>query len=194
MSQNSSSDLIALASKLSPKQKQCLRLVLQHKTSKEMAKELGVTSHAVDMRLRTAMAALGVSSRLEAANILARAEKVDIDSRFVYRTPDMALSSHVADHQQHGLTSLSERTKDRSCLDNAERISPAYNQSSGDDCQTFDKPDVWDVLCNNFIVGTGDGKPGFVIRRMLFVFTIVVASLFSFSSFVFAMKLLATWD
>ncbi len=126
--------------------------------------------------------------------MLEQAEKVDIDSRFVYRTPDMALSSHVADHQQHGLTSLSERTEDRNWLDNAERISPAYNQSSGDDCQNFEKPDVWDVLCTNLITGPKDGKPRTVVRCNFIVFTIAIASLFSFSSFVFAMKLLATWD
>ena len=36
-------------------QRDCLRLVYRHMTSKDIARTLGVSPHTVDMRLRTAM-------------------------------------------------------------------------------------------------------------------------------------------
>lgn len=51
-------------------QRDCLRRVYVHMTSKDIARELGVSPHTVDMRLRTAMKTLGVASRIEAARLL----------------------------------------------------------------------------------------------------------------------------
>ena len=51
-------------------QRDCLRLVYQHMTSKDIARVLNVSPHTVDMRLRTAMKTLGVASRIEAARLL----------------------------------------------------------------------------------------------------------------------------
>lgn len=51
-------------------QRDCLRLVYQHMTSKDIARVLNVSPHTVDMRLRTAMKTLGVPSRIEAARLL----------------------------------------------------------------------------------------------------------------------------
>jgi DNA-binding CsgD family transcriptional regulator len=51
-------------------QRDCLRLVYQHLTSKDIARILGVSPHTVDMRLRTAMRTLSVASRIEAARLL----------------------------------------------------------------------------------------------------------------------------
>jgi len=57
--------------KLTERQRECLRLVLRHYTSKEMARELGIGVDAVDQRLKGAMKKLGVATRLEAARMLA---------------------------------------------------------------------------------------------------------------------------
>nr|WP_310522736.1 helix-turn-helix transcriptional regulator [Polymorphobacter sp.] len=51
-------------------QRDCLRLVYRHMTSKDIARVLGVSPHTVDMRLRTAMKTLAVGSRIEAARLL----------------------------------------------------------------------------------------------------------------------------
>ena len=61
--------------RLSTGQKDCLRLVLAHKTSKEIARELEISSHTVDQRIRYAIRALGARSRMQAAMYLAEAEK-----------------------------------------------------------------------------------------------------------------------
>ncbi len=55
-------------------QRDCLRLVYQHMTSKDIARLLGVSPHTVDMRLRTAMRTLQVANRIEAARLLVQEE------------------------------------------------------------------------------------------------------------------------
>ena len=59
---------------LSDGQKACLRLVAQGMSSKEIAKALGLTPQTVDTYVKSSMARLGVSSRREAARILAASE------------------------------------------------------------------------------------------------------------------------
>ena len=65
------SDRIA---KLTEAQRVCLRMVLMHLSSKDIARELGISPHTVDQRLRMAIQILGVANRFEAARILARHE------------------------------------------------------------------------------------------------------------------------
>lgn len=60
---------------LSEGQRACLRGVLAMRSSKEIAKELGISPHTVDKRLKDAMKILGVSSRVEAARMLASEER-----------------------------------------------------------------------------------------------------------------------
>jgi DNA-binding CsgD family transcriptional regulator len=55
-------------------QKDCLRLVMQHFSSKEIARKLVLSPHTVDKRLKLATAILGVSSRVDAARMLAEVE------------------------------------------------------------------------------------------------------------------------
>ena len=60
--------------KVTEGQRACLRMVLQHKSSKEIGRALGISSHTVDQRLKQAMKHLGASSRVEAARRLAALE------------------------------------------------------------------------------------------------------------------------
>ena len=59
-------------SRLSPRQLDCLRLVDQHLSSKEIAVELGISSHTVDQRIRGALQILGVERRSQAARKVAQ--------------------------------------------------------------------------------------------------------------------------
>ena len=61
--------------RLTEGQRECLRRVLRHMSSKEIARELGISSHTVDQRLRIAMHALGTTSRVEAAKLLVAREQ-----------------------------------------------------------------------------------------------------------------------
>lgn len=56
--------------KLTTRQRDCLRLVLHHKQSKEIGRELGISPMTVDNHFRSAIQTLGVSSRVEAALLL----------------------------------------------------------------------------------------------------------------------------
>jgi DNA-binding CsgD family transcriptional regulator len=60
-------DILAILTSLTPKQRQVLDLLIQHKTSKEIARELGISPHTVDQRVQFAKEKLGVDSRSEAA-------------------------------------------------------------------------------------------------------------------------------
>jgi len=58
--------------RLTAGQLDCLRLVDQHLSSKEIAAELGISSHTVDQRVRQALATLGVERRAQAARLVAQ--------------------------------------------------------------------------------------------------------------------------
>lgn len=56
--------------KLTPRERDCLRLVLPLQESKRIAPELGLTAGTVDQYLKSAARKLGVSGRREAAELL----------------------------------------------------------------------------------------------------------------------------
>src|SRR5437868_7937677 len=65
-------DMAQRVARLSTGQLDCLRLVDQHLSSKEIAAELHISPHTVDQRIRQALATLGVERRAQAARIVAR--------------------------------------------------------------------------------------------------------------------------
>ena len=58
--------------RLSKGQLDCLLLVDQHLSSKEIASELGISPHTVDQRVRGALQVLGVERRAQAARMVAQ--------------------------------------------------------------------------------------------------------------------------
>lgn len=86
----------ALVAKLSDGQRECLRRVLRHQTSKDIARDLGVSPHTVDQRLRVAAKTLGVASRIEAALVLAGHENAgpELYQPAVYQSSDIASELH----------------------------------------------------------------------------------------------------
>ncbi|MDB5445569.1 MAG: transcriptional regulator, LuxR family [Phenylobacterium sp.] len=61
-------------SALTPQERECLRLVAQQRSSKEIALELGISKASVDTYCNRARAKLGVSSRRAAARLIMGAE------------------------------------------------------------------------------------------------------------------------
>ena len=57
----------AMLEKITPKQREVLRLALVRKSSKEIARELGIVARSVDQRLDAARITLGAATRFEAA-------------------------------------------------------------------------------------------------------------------------------
>src|SRR6476646_643325 len=64
--------MAARVARLTPAQLDCLRLVDQHLSSKEIAAELKISPHTVDQRIRQALGILGVERRSQAARIVAQ--------------------------------------------------------------------------------------------------------------------------
>lgn len=64
-------EMMARLARLSAGQRDCLRLVDQHHSSKEIAAQLKISPHTVDQRIRGALQILGVERRAQAARLLA---------------------------------------------------------------------------------------------------------------------------
>jgi DNA-binding CsgD family transcriptional regulator len=73
-------------SRLTEREKVCLRQWLQHKSAKEIAADLGISHHAVEKRLKMARTKLGATSSLEAARMLGAVEGY---GQTVARSPDL---------------------------------------------------------------------------------------------------------
>jgi DNA-binding CsgD family transcriptional regulator len=77
-------------SRITDGQRACLRLVLRHMSSKDIARALGISRHTVDQRIKLAMRQLGASSRVDAALRLAQLESWEEYQGSVYQAPDIA--------------------------------------------------------------------------------------------------------
>jgi len=75
---------------LTERQRVCLRMVYGHMSSKDIARELKISPHTVDQRLRFAIRHLGVSTRIEAAKILAAHEGLTPYHSALYQPSDIA--------------------------------------------------------------------------------------------------------
>jgi DNA-binding CsgD family transcriptional regulator len=73
-------------SRLTEREKVCLRQWLSHKSAKEIAADLGISHHAVEKRLKMARTKLGATSSLEAARMLGEAEGY---GQAVAQSPDL---------------------------------------------------------------------------------------------------------
>ncbi len=105
--------------RLSAGQRQCLELVNQHLSSKEIALRLGISPHTVDQRVRQALQILGVEKRGEAARLVAAAKGTDASvaggnppyQRLIHQPPH--IDAPAAGGQQDGAVSHQIRHADR---------------------------------------------------------------------------------
>jgi DNA-binding CsgD family transcriptional regulator len=96
-------DLASRVARLTAGQRECLYLVDDHATSKEIARQLGISRHTVDARLRGAIQTLGVSSRREAAVIYRAAMQAEGYQPFAYQSPRIvtaALADEFSGHDE----------------------------------------------------------------------------------------------
>src|SRR5690606_1762496 len=80
---------------LTPKQREVLDLLIEHKTSKEIGRELGISPHTVDQRIQFAKEKLGASSRSEVAQLYRRL--VEICGQLTYEDSGIAAAAAEAD-------------------------------------------------------------------------------------------------
>jgi len=80
---------------LTAKQREVLDLLIEHKTSKEIARELGISPHTVDQRIQFAKEKLGAGSRSEVALLYRRL--IEICGQLTYEDSRIALSPEQAE-------------------------------------------------------------------------------------------------
>ena len=100
--------------RLSVGQRQCLALVDQHLSSKEIALRLGISPHTVDQRVRQALHILQVEKRGEAARMVAAAVRETADpmyQRLIHQPP--YIDEAPAPGHQDGAVSHQIRHADR---------------------------------------------------------------------------------
>src|SRR3954470_9785186 len=83
----------ARVAKLSRGQLDCLQLVDQHLSSKEIAAELNISPHTVDQRVRQALSILGVERRTQAARIVAQVKEPY--QRLIHQSPYIPASEQT---------------------------------------------------------------------------------------------------
>jgi DNA-binding CsgD family transcriptional regulator len=81
---------------LTPKQREVLDLLIEHKTSKEIARQLGISPHTVDQRIQFAKEKLGANSRSEVAQLYRRL--VEICGQLTYEDSRIAAAAADADN------------------------------------------------------------------------------------------------
>lgn len=94
-----SADGLDVLTSLTDKQRAVLDLLIEHKTSKEISRILGISRHTVDQRIMLARAKLGVATRGEVAQayrrlIAASTGAASIYERSVYDFSDVAPPFH----------------------------------------------------------------------------------------------------
>lgn len=85
--------------KLSAAQVETLQHVFAHRSSKEIARIMGVSPHTVDERLRRAIRLLGVNSRIEAARLVAGNASPSAYQPLIYQPSELAPGSDAPDEQ-----------------------------------------------------------------------------------------------
>ena len=90
---NTTDEMAARVARLTTGQLDCLRLVDQLLSSKEIATELSISPHTVDQRIRQAIHILGVSRRQQAARMVSR--YAEPYQRLIHQSPhiDAGISS-----------------------------------------------------------------------------------------------------
>ena len=98
--------------RLTPGQMECLGLVFQHLSSKEIAGRLSISPHTVDQRIRQSLHTLGVERRSEAARMVAAAGALPREyQRLIHQSPH--IDGAPDDRHQDGAVSYQIRHADR---------------------------------------------------------------------------------
>jgi DNA-binding CsgD family transcriptional regulator len=111
--------------RLTAGQRECLYLVNDHATSKEIARQLGISRHTVDARLRGAIQTLGVSSRREAAIIYRAAMQAEGYQPFAYQSPRIVTGAGEAEIPAHDAAGDQDESGGADGLDEPADAAPA---------------------------------------------------------------------
>lgn len=151
-------------SRLTAGQLDCLRLVDQHLSSKEIAVELGISSHTVDQRIRIALQTLGVERRSQAARLVAG--ELGPYQRLIHQSPHIPVDNNPG--QSNGAVGFQIRHADRA-------------GKTGDlGFNTEQKPgSFWSSLPLPFATRSHPRNEMSVGLRLLWIFLLSIGAIFS---------------
>ena len=167
--------------KLNDGQRECLRLVLAHLNSKEISRELDISPHTVDQRLRGAMRALGANSRFEAARKFAEYEGEATYQPLIYQSSDIEKSGESA--------SLNRSTKQEE-EDGKNLISGVSGIETGSAAIAFDRSQIKE---NRLPIPRFRGEKNElgVVERLGWVIVIAIGSAVSFGGILAGLEALS---
>jgi len=90
-------EIAARIARLSAGELQCLRLVDEHRSSKEIAAMLGISPHTVDQRIRQALETLGVERRSQAARLVAQHRRANFEQAIEEKSGQPAASFGISE-------------------------------------------------------------------------------------------------
>lgn len=150
--------------RLSPGQLDCLRLVDEHLSSKEIALELGISSHTVDQRIRGALQILKVERRSHAARLVAR--ELGPYQRLIHQSPHIEAAPESA--QSDGAVGFQIRHADRA------------GKTGGSGFITEQKPESnWSSLPLPFATRSHPRNELSVGHRLLWIVLIAIGATFA---------------
>ena len=150
--------------RLTPGQLDCLRLVSQHLSSKEIAIELGISSHTVDQRIRGALHILGVERRSQAARLVT--QELGPYQRLIHQSPHIEAPPNS--DQFDAAVGFQIRHADRA------------GEASGSGFNTEQKPGFnWSSLPLPFATRSHPRNELSVGQRLLWIVLIAIGSMFA---------------
>jgi DNA-binding CsgD family transcriptional regulator len=162
--------------RLSPGQLDCLQLVDQHLSSKEIAAELGISPHTVDQRIRQALGILGVERRTQAARLVAQYSGPY--QRLIHQSP------YIEDGAPDGQTEAAVSHQIR----HADRAGEARNAGF----LTEQRPaSFWPSLQPPFATRSNPRNEMSVGQRLFWVATIAIGAAFSAGMYLAGLESLA---
>jgi DNA-binding CsgD family transcriptional regulator len=161
--------------RLSRGQLDCLLLVDQHLSSKEIAAELHISPHTVDQRIRGALHALGVERRTQAARIVARHQGPY--QRLIHQSP--YIDAMPPGGQSVGAVSHQIRHADRA------------GEAGNPDLNTEQRPATWSSLPLPFATRSHPRNEMSVGLRLLWIFLIATGAAFSAGMYLAGLESLA---
>ena len=170
------SEMAQRVAKLSKGQLDCLLLVDQHLSSKEIAAELNISPHTVDQRIRFALQTLGVERRTQAARIVARHQQPY--QRLIHQPPH--IEAGPPHEHSRGAVSIQIRHADRA------------GEAGGPDFNTEQRPDSFrPSLQLPFATRSHPRNEMSVALRLLWIFLIATGAAFSAGMYLAGLESLA---
>jgi len=161
--------------RLTPGQLDCLLLVDQHLSSKEIAADLKISSHTVDQRVRLALHVLGVERRSQAARIVAHYSQPY--QRLIHQSPHI----EAADADAHPEAAISYQIR------HADRA----GEAGGPGFHTEQRPATWSSLQLPFATRSNPRNEMNVGQRLFWIAMIAIGAAFAAGMYLAGLESLA---